>query len=117
MYYCQHQDHVTWDTDNYLVTLVNLRALRGHRDLKKDWYSTITEYVKPVFKDMLKTFEMIEELLSNARGDSGVSLNYVIRTEFSPTEGADDTGTNYTSKGAEMIACAPVVLKLGVLDE
>ena len=56
VYYCQHQDRVTWDTDHSLVTLVNIRALRGQRDLEKDWDSTITEYVKPVFKDMPKTF-------------------------------------------------------------
>ena len=36
MYYCQHQDRVTQDTDHFLVTLVNLRDLRGQHDLKKD---------------------------------------------------------------------------------
>ena len=82
VYYCQHQDLVTQDTDHSIVTLVNIRALRGQHELEKDWDSTITEYVKPVFKDMTKTFKMIEELLSKARGDSGFPLNYVIRTYF-----------------------------------
>ena len=27
LYYCQHQDGVTWDTDRSLVTLVNICAL------------------------------------------------------------------------------------------
>ena len=59
VYYCQHQDRVTRDTDHPLITLANLYALRGHREVEKDWYSKITEYVKPVFKGMPKTFEMI----------------------------------------------------------
>ena len=83
VYCCHHQDRVTRDTGHSLVTLVNLRALRGQHDLEKDWYSTITEYVKPFFKDMPKTFEMIKELLSKSMGDSGVPLNYIIRTDFS----------------------------------
>ena len=43
---------------------------------------TIMEYVKPVLKDILNKFEIIKELLSKARGTSGVPLNYVIRTDF-----------------------------------
>ena len=117
VYYCQHQDHVTLDTEYYLVTLVNLHVLRGQRQLKKDWDSMITEYVKPVFKDMPKTFEMTEELLRKARGASGVPLNYVIRTDLYPANGADQPVTNYTSKDADMIACAPILLELGVVDE
>ena len=42
----------------------------------------ITEYVKPFFEDITKTFKMIKELLSKARGDSRAPLNYVIRTDF-----------------------------------
>ena len=92
-------------------------ALRGQRELEKDWYSTITEYVKPVFKDMPKTFETIEELLSKARGDSGVPLDYVIRTGFSPADRADNPGSNYKSKDVEMITLAPIFLELGVGDD
>ena len=66
---------------------------------------------------MPKIFEMIKELLSKARGGPGVTLNYVIRTGFSPADGADDPGNNYTPKDAEMIACAPTLLELGVVDE
>ena len=90
VYYCQNQYRVTWDTDHSLVTLVNLCALCGKREIKKYWDLTVTEYIKPVFKDMPKTFEMIEELLSKARGVSGVPLNYVIRAGFSPAGGADN---------------------------
>ena len=36
VYYCQHQYRVTRDTDHYLVTLVNLRALCEKLDIKKD---------------------------------------------------------------------------------
>ena len=90
MYYCQHQDRVTWDTDHSLFTLANLCALRGQRDLEKDWDSTITEYVKLIFKDIPKTFNMIEEQISKARRASGVLLNYVIRNGLSPDDGADD---------------------------
>ena len=43
VYYFQHQDRVTRDTDHSLVTLENLRALRGKRDIKKDWDLTIME--------------------------------------------------------------------------
>ena len=117
VYYFQHQYCVTWNTDHSLVTLVNLRALCGQREIKKDWDSTITEYVKPVFKDIPKTFEMIKELLSKSRGASGVPSNYVIRTDLPPSDGADDPGTNYTSKDVEMIARAPILLELGVGDE
>ena len=63
VYYCQHQYRVTWDTDHSIITLVNTHALFGQHDLKKGWDQTITEYVKPVFKYMPKTFGMIEELL------------------------------------------------------
>ena len=73
----------------------------------------ITEYFKPVFKDIPKTFEMIEELLSKARGASGIPLDYVIRTDLSPADGGDIPGTNYTSKDAEMIACAPICFGAG----
>ena len=114
VYYCQNQYRVTWDTDHSLVTLVNLCALCGKREIKKYWDLTVTEYIKPVFKDMPKTFEMMEELLSKAWGDSGVPLNYVIRTGFFPAYGADELGSNYTSKDADMIACAPILLELGV---
>ena len=117
VYYYQHQDRVTQETDHYLATLVNLCALFGKRELDKDWDSMITEYAKPVFKDMPKTFEMIEKLISKAMGDSGVPLNYVIRTDLYPADGADYTGTNYTSKDAEMIACAPIFLETCVRDE
>ena len=55
--------------------MVNIFALHGQRELEKDWDLTITEYFKPVFKDMTKTFEMIEELLIKARVSSGVPLN------------------------------------------
>ena len=117
VYYCQNQDRVTQDTEHSIVTLVNIRALRGQHELEKDWDSTITEYVKPVFKDMTKTFKMIEELLSKARGASGVPLNYVIRTYFPPAEVADNPVTNYTSKDADMIDRVPIFLELGVGDE
>ena len=60
---------------------------------------------------------MIAELLSKARGASGVPLNYAISTSLSPANRADDPGYNYTSKDAEMIYCAPILLKLGVGDE
>ena len=75
VYYCQHQERVTRDTDHSLITLMNIRALCGNRELEKDWDLTITEYVEPFFKDMPKTFEMVEELLSKERGASGVPLN------------------------------------------
>ena len=114
MYYCQNQDRVTQDTNHSLVTLVNICALCGQRELEKDWYLTITEYVKPVFKDMSKTFEMIEELISKARGAPGITLSCVISTYFFPANGADDPGSNYTPKYAEMIARAPILLELGV---
>ena len=117
VYYCQHQDRVTRETDNSFVTLVNLCVLRGQGEVDKDLDSTIMEYVKPVFKDTPKTFEMMEELLSKARGDSGVTLNYVIRTILPPADGSDDPVSNYTSKEAEMIARALICLELGVGDE
>ena len=66
---------------------------------------------------MPKTFKMIEELLSKARGSSGVPLNYVIRTCLSPDDIAGNPGTNYTSKDTEMIARTPILLELGVVDE
>ena len=84
VYYFQHQDRVTWDTKHSLVTLVNLCAICGQRELVKDWDSTITKYIKPILKDMPKTFKMIEKLLSKARGVSGVPFNYVIRNYLSP---------------------------------
>ena len=55
---------------------------------------TITEYVKPVFKDMPNTFKMIEELLSKARVTYVVLLNYVTGTGLYPAAGADNTGSN-----------------------
>ena len=66
---------------------------------------------------MPKAFDTIKELLSKARGASGVSSNYVIRTDVSPVKGDKKPGTNYTSKEAEMIAHAPILLELGVGDE
>ena len=60
VYYFQHQDCVTQETDHSLFTLANLRSLSGKCELEKDRYSTITEYVKPVFKDMPKTFKTIK---------------------------------------------------------
>ena len=114
VYYCQHQYRVTQETDHSLVTLVNIRTLCGQRELEKDWDSTITEYVKPIFKDMSKTFEMIEELISKARGAPGITLSCVISTYFYPANGADDPGSNYTPKYAEMIARTPILLELGV---
>ena len=66
-----------------------------------------------MIKDTPKTFEIIEE----ARGASGVPLNYVIRNGLSPADVADDPGSNYTSKDAEMIDHVPIVLELGVGDE
>ena len=96
---------------------MNLCAIRGQRDIEKDWDSTITEYVKPVFKDMPKKFEMIEELLSKTRGASGVPLNYVTRNGLYPADGTDNPGYNYTSNDVDMIACAPILLELGVGDE
>ena len=66
---------------------------------------------------MTKTFEMIKELLSNSRGSSGVPLDYVISTDLSPVYWADNPGTNYTSKNAEMIICAPIFFELDVVDE
>ena len=83
VYYCQHQERVTWDTDHSLVTLMNIHALRGQRELEKYWNSMITEYVKPVLKYNPKTFKMTEEMLSTSRGSYGVPFNYVIRTDFS----------------------------------
>ena len=77
---------------------MNLRSFCGQHELEKDWDLTIMEYVKLVFKDMPKTFEIIEELISKARRDSRVPLNYVICTDLSPADGADDPGTNYNSK-------------------
>ena len=100
VYYCQHQDRVIQDTDHSLFTLLNLCALRGQRELETDWDLTIKEYVKPVFKDMSKIFEMIKEILSKSRGYSGVLLNYAIRTDLSPADGAEDPGTNYIYKDA-----------------
>ena len=114
VYYFHHQDHVTRATDHSLVTFVNLCALCGQRELEKDWDSTITVYVKPVFKYMPNTFEMIKELLSKARGASGVPLSYIISTDVSPANGADEPGTNYTYKNTDMIACAPILLEMGV---
>ena len=90
VYYFQHQYLVTRDTDHSLVSLVNLRTLCGQCELEKDWDLRITEYVKPVFKYMPKTFEMIKELLSKAKGDSGVPFNYIIRTDLSPADRSDD---------------------------
>ena len=49
VYYCQYKDRITQDTDHFLVTLVNLRALFGQCELEKYWDLMITEYVKPVF--------------------------------------------------------------------
>ena len=115
--YFQNQDRVTWDTKHSLVPLLNLCAICGQRELVKDWDSEITEYVKLVFKDMPKKFEMIEELLSKARGASGVPLNYVIQNDLSPAYGADNPGTNYTSKDTEMIARVPILLEPGLGDE
>ena len=66
---------------------------------------------------MPKTFKMIEELISKARGTFGVPLNYVIRTGLSPADRAIKPGSNYTSKDAEMIPRAPIMLELGVRDE
>ena len=66
---------------------------------------------------MPKISEMIKELLIKARGASGYPLNYIIRTDFYPDDKSDDPGTNYTSKEAEMIACAPILLELGVVYE
>ena len=63
---------------------------------------------------MPKPFKIIEELLSKARGDSRVPLNYVIGTDFPPDDGADNPGYNYTSKVSEMIARVPIVLEIGV---
>ena len=60
---------------------------------------------------------MIEELISKARGTFGVPLNYVIRTGLSPADRAIKPGSNYTSKDAEMIPRAPIMLELGVRDE
>ena len=63
VYYCQHQDDVKRDTDQSLVTLMNIHGLRGQREkheLEKARDSTITEYVKTVFKYMPKTFNMIK---------------------------------------------------------
>ena len=117
VYYCQHQYHVIWGNDHSLVTLVNLHALLGQHELEKDWDLTITEYVKPVFKDMTKTFDMLEELISNSRGASEVPLNYVIRNCFSPADGVENPGYNYTSKDTDMILHAPILLVLGVGDE
>ena len=110
VYHCQHQDRVTRDTDHYIVTLVNVRVIHEQRELKKDWDSTITEYFKPVFKDIPNTFEMIKELLIKSRGAYGVPFNCVIMTDLSPSDGADDPGTNYTSKDAKIIACSPIIL-------
>ena len=89
----------------------------GQRDIEKDWYSTITEYIKLIFKDMPKTFDIIEELLSKARGGPWVPLNDLIRTSLSPADGSDNPGYNYTSKYTEMIYRGPIVLELGVGDE
>ena len=36
VYYCQHKERLTRDTDHYLVTLANICALRGQRELEKD---------------------------------------------------------------------------------
>ena len=77
----------------------------------------ITEYVKPVFKDMPKTFDIIEELLSKARGDSGIPLNYFLRNGLSPADGSYYPGFNYTSKDSKMIACTLILLELSVGDE
>ena len=56
-------------------------------------------------------------MLSKAGGASGVPLNYVIRTSLYPYDGADNPRSNYTSKDAEMIARAQILLELGVEDE
>ena len=117
VYYGQHQDRVTQDIENSIDNLVNLCALCGQRELKKDWYSTITEYVKPVFKDIHKTLEMIKEMLSKARGDSVIPLNCVIMTDLYHVDRADYPGTKYTSKDTEMIACATILMELSVVDE
>ena len=50
-------------------------------------------------------------------GASNVTLNYDIRTGLSPADGADNLESNYTSKDAEMIACAPILLELDVGGE
>ena len=112
-----HQDPLTWDTDHSLVTLVNLRAPIGQRKIEKDWDSTIPEYVKRIFKDTPKTFNMIKEMLSKASEYSGVPPDYFIRTDLSHADGSDNPGTNYTSKDAEMIARAHTLLELGLGDE
>ena len=118
VFYCQHQYRVTRDTDHSFFALVNLGALCGKHDLEKNLDSTITEYVKSFFKDITKTFEMIEEpLFSKALGASGVPLNYAIRTYLSPSDGADNPGTNHTSNDANMIARVLLLLELGVGDE
>ena len=52
VYYFQHQDRVIWDTKHSLVTLLNLCAICGQRELVKDWDLTITKYVKPILKDI-----------------------------------------------------------------
>ena len=43
-------------------------------------------------------------------------MNYVIRSGLSLADRAYDTGSNYTSKDAEMIARAQTLLELGVVD-
>ena len=60
---------------------------------------------------------MIKELLSKAKGASGVPLNYIIRTGLSPNDRADNPGSNYKSKDVEMITLAPIFLELGVGDD
>ena len=56
------------------------------------------------------------DILQVDQNNSG-PLNYVIRNDFSPAYGADNPGTNYTSKDTEMIAREPILLELGVGDE
>ena len=46
-----------------------------------------------------------------------VPLNYVIRTNLYLDDKADDPGTNYTYKNTDMIACAPILLEMGVWDD
>ena len=36
VYYCKHQDCVTQENYHSLVTLENIHALRGQRELEKD---------------------------------------------------------------------------------
>ena len=56
-------------------------------------------------------------MIDKARGDLGVSLNYVICTNFPHAVGAEDPDTNYTSKESEIITRAPILAARGVGDE